>query len=43
MIGTRTVKATQSSLGGTVEPVNLLVNADTLYVFYIVLKDRLGS
>lgn len=43
MIGTTTVKATESSLEGSVSPQNLLVNANTLYVFSIVLKDRLSS
>jgi hypothetical protein len=43
MIGTKTIKATPSTISGTVNPQNLVVANNTLYTFLIRMKDGLSS
>ena len=43
MIGTKSITATQSTLTGSVNPQNLVVNNKTVYTFNIALKDGLSS
>jgi len=43
MVGTATIQAVQSTIDATVAPQSLSVGAHTLYVFTIVLKDKLSS